>query len=95
MILGSDDFVDGVKTELIADGSLGDGVSHRGLTMDVLDPQILMSCLGEALGIDQRVFIIRGGTGLEHGVVSELLYRYGGLTQVEVGERLGAVTTLQ
>lgn len=91
VILGSDDFVDRVKAEHIVDGSLRDQPSYRDFTTDVLKPEVLMSRVGEALGIDQRVFTIRGGSGVERGVVSELLYRYCGLTQVQVGQLLGGI----
>ena len=91
VILGSDDFVDRVKREHILGSSLRDQPSYRGLTMDVLQPDVLMSCVGEALGIDKRIFSIRLGNGVERGIVSELLYRYGGLTQVEIGELLGGI----
>ncbi len=91
VILGSDDFVDEVKEEYVVDGSLRDQPSYRGLTMDVLEPEVVMSCVADALGADKHIFSFRFGNGVERGIVSELLYRYSGLTQVEIGKLLGGI----
>ncbi len=91
VILGSDDFVDKVKEEYVVDGSLRDQPSYRGLMMDVLLPEVLMNCVADALAVDKRIFSVRFGNGVERGIVSELLYRYSGLTQPEIGKLLGGI----
>lgn len=50
-----------------------------------------MNCVADALEVDKHVFSIRFGNGVERGIVSELLYRYSGLTQPEIGKLLGGI----
>lgn len=57
--------------------------------MDVLEPEVLTSCVDKALRTGQRIFSIRLGSGMQCGIASELSYHRDGLTQVRIGRLLG------
>lgn len=91
LILGDDNFVAEVKGEFIVGGSLRDQPSYRGLVKAVVEPEVVISCVADVLKIDKQRFLVRFGNGVERGIVSDLLYRYSGITQTEIGKLLGGI----
>ena len=91
LILGDDDFVLRVKSEYLVDGSVREQPSYRGLVMTEIEPETLLNCVAHVLGVDKQLFSVRLGDGVARGIASDLLYRYSGLSQPEIGELLGGI----
>jgi REP element-mobilizing transposase RayT len=91
LILGDDNFVARVKSEYVETGSLRDQPSYRGLMAKVIEPDFVIGCVANALGINKERLLVRFGNGIARGIVSELLYRYSSLTQREIGRLLGGI----
>lgn len=90
-ILGRDDFVKRVKSEHIKGGSVRDQPAYRRLIAEELEPGVVIGCVVEVCGIDRAALGQRRDSGVERGIVSELLYRYSGLTLKEIGRLLGGI----
>jgi len=91
VILGGDDFVARVKGEYIVGGSLREQPSYRGLVVDVIEPEVVMGCVADVLGIDRALMTKHRVNGVVRGIVAELLYKYSNLTQMQIGQLLGEV----
>jgi REP element-mobilizing transposase RayT len=93
MILGDDDFVARIKGEYIEGGSLREQPSYRNLVVEIVDPEVVLDCVVEVCGVDTVIMSqprVRGG-GVVRGIAAELLYKYSGLTEVEIGRLLGGI----
>lgn len=80
-----------VKEKYVVSGSAREQPSYRGLMTNVLEPEVVVDCVADTLGSDREKLLLRLGDGLARGIVSELLYRYSGLTQAEIGKLLGGI----
>jgi putative transposase len=91
LILGDDDFVVRVKDEYIGGGSMREQLSYRRLVCDVIEPEVLLRCVADVLGIDRVLLTQRNIGGVIRGIAADLLYKYSDLTQVQIGRLLGNI----
>ena len=98
-ILGDDNFVERVKREYLEPGSLREQPEYRDIMMRNVDPEIIIECVINVLGVSIDVVRTRRGDGIIRGMISDILYRYSGMTQRKIGKYLGvdysAVNKLQ
>ncbi|OYD16518.1 hypothetical protein CH333_03185 [candidate division WOR-3 bacterium JGI_Cruoil_03_44_89] len=90
VILGDDEFIARIKSEY-TDGSLREQPSYRDLMAEIVEPEVVMKCVADTLGVEQGDLKKRYVHSDARGIVSDLLYRYSGLTQVEIGKLLGSI----
>jgi len=90
-ILGDDDFVVRVKSEYIKEGSLREQPMYRDMISGMIDPEIVLRCVARVMGVDRGELMKRERGGIVRGVAAEMLYKYSGLTQAQIGELLGGV----
>ncbi|MCK4330105.1 transposase [candidate division WOR-3 bacterium] len=90
VILGGDEFIARIKSEY-TDGSLREQPSYRDLMVEIVEPELVMKCATETLGIERGDLQKRYVNSDARGIVSDLLYRYSALTQVEIGKLLGGI----
>jgi REP element-mobilizing transposase RayT len=90
-ILGDDTFVARIKSESLPSGSMREQPSYRGLITEACDPETILQHVAEAMKIDKKLLADRLKSGVARGVAAELLYRYSGLTQAEIGVFLGGI----
>lgn len=90
-ILGDDAFVAWVKSEYIEKGSLREQPMYRDLVFEKIEPEIVLQCITEVMGITQNDLNKRERNGVVRGVAAEMLYKYSGLTQLQIGQLLGNV----
>jgi len=90
-ILGNDDFVARVRKEYIKQGSVRDQPAYRNLITKNLPPEFIIQCVVDSCKCDVLVLQKRRAAGVERGIASEMLYRYGGLTEREIGDLLGGI----
>jgi hypothetical protein len=89
--LGNDDFVARVRKEYIKQGSVRDQPAYRNLITKNLPPEFIIQCVVDSCKCDVLVLQKRRAAGVERGIASEMLYRYGGLTEREIGDLLGGI----
>jgi putative transposase len=90
-ILGDAAFVARVKDEHIEEGSRREQPVYREMVTPVLAPEVVLTYTAKALGMRPRDLSGRMGNGIARGIVAELLYRYCGITQQEIGQLLGGI----
>ncbi len=90
-ILGDNDFVTLVKNKYFKSGSLREQPAYRGMVVKLIKPEVVIACCAEVLGADLAQLKARSGDGILRGIVAEMLYRYSGITQREIGELLGGI----
>ncbi|HEC78465.1 MAG TPA: hypothetical protein ENI34_04895 [candidate division WOR-3 bacterium] len=90
-ILGDGDFVARVKNKYIEEGSLREQPMYRGMVSGVIDPEVVLRCVVRVMGIDRGELMKREQGGIVRGIAAEMLYKYSGLTQAQIGNLLGDV----
>ena len=88
-IVGEEDFVERVRGLFERKAiRLREIPEVRKVTSEV-EPKRIIRVVSEAAGVEEGRILGRGGGMVERGLVMEMLYRYGGLNQREIGELLG------
>ena len=54
-----------------------------------MEPKKIIRVVGEVFGVGREELLRKGYRGVARGVLMEMLYRYGGMNQREIGELLG------
>jgi len=90
-ILGEDKFLEEVKKEHLKYGSSREQPTYRELISDYIDPERVMEIVAKTLKVSKELFVERYKNGVIRGILSEMLYRYSGLKETEIGELLGDV----
>jgi putative transposase len=91
VILGNHDFVARVKSNYLETGSQREQPMYRDLLSAELDPALILQGVSEVMAIDQAALTRRQRGGRARGIAAELLYRYSGLTQQQIGRLLGGI----
>ena len=87
-ILGDDNFVSRVKGEYLEQGSLREQPEYRKIMAHEIDPEAIMACVITVLGVSLKEIRTRHSSGLVRGIVSDVLYRYSGMSQHAIGQYL-------
>lgn len=90
VILGGDEFIARIKSEY-TDGSLREQPSYRNLMVELIEPEVVIDCVAETLGIEREDLQRRYVNSDVRGIVCDLLHKYSGLTQLEIGKLLGGI----
>lgn len=90
-ILGSDSFVARVKTEYIETGSTREQPTYRDMVTDEVRPEVVLRCVADVMKVENSTLRQRGGGGIVRGIAAEMLYKYSGINQAEIGQLLGGV----
>ena len=91
MVLGDDDFVSRVRGEYLENGSLSEQPTYREMVGKFIAADEVLTCVAKTLGVDIDRARVRLGGSIERGIIAELLYRYSGIKQREIGQLLGGV----
>jgi hypothetical protein len=90
-ILGGDEFVAMVKSKYLEKGSLHEQPTYRGMVMQTIEPLEVINHCAETMGVSVNQITARSGDGIMRGIVADMLYRYSGVTQHEIGKLLGGI----
>ncbi|GAH90636.1 unnamed protein product, partial [marine sediment metagenome] len=85
-----DEFIAHIKSKYV-DGSLREQPSYRNLMVELIEPEVVMRCVIETLGIEREDLQRRYINSDLRGIVCDLLHKYSGLTQLEIGKLLGGI----
>ena len=91
LILGDIDFTDKIKRKHVGQGSMREQPMYRQLVATHVEPTVLIACVSKVLGIGLKGIRARSRSGVERGIVAELLYRYSNITQEKIGRLLGGI----
>ncbi|MEO0108626.1 MAG: transposase, partial [candidate division WOR-3 bacterium] len=89
-ILGSDAFIANLDKKGLLSAKPASGTDAETAAM-TLNPNAILDFVAEESGISRRRLLSRYGDGVARGIASEMLYRYAGLKQREIGRLLGKV----
>ena len=88
-IIGTGEFIEKVRRKY-----LGSGTSPRELPavrqiLARVEPERIMGAICETFRAKREELLTKGYKGTGRGVLMEMLYRYGGMNQREIGELMG------
>jgi REP-associated tyrosine transposase len=87
VILGSEGFVEKLRSQV---GFKGDRERPSVRALQRLSPERVVRKISQVVGWSEEALCRRGG-GWERALVMDCLYRYSGLKQREIGDRMGGV----
>jgi hypothetical protein len=90
-ILGGDKFLKKIKKEQLDYGSSREQPGYKELISDYLKPEKVTEIVANTLKVDKEILVERYGNGVTRGILSEILYRYSGLKEPEIGKLLGNI----
>ncbi|UCD05394.1 MAG: transposase [candidate division WOR-3 bacterium] len=90
-ILGGDAFVTMVTNEYLERGSLREQPMYRDMVVRAIAPSEVIACCAEVLSVEISKIKARSSCGVIRGIVADMLYRYSGINQREIGELLGGI----
>jgi putative transposase len=90
-ILGGDKFLRKIKKEHLEYGSSREQPIYRELKSGKIEPEDLIEEAAKYFDVKKEEFSIKQGDGIKRGIISELLYKYSGLKQKEIGRILGNI----
>jgi hypothetical protein len=93
LILGNDSFISRVKDNYLESGSLREQPSYRKFVSEMISPDIVVDYLIRTYDIEEGELKQRRNRGLGEirGIAAELLYKFSGLTQAQIGKILGGI----
>jgi len=88
-IVGASEFIEKIKGQYIRLGAeLRELPAVRKILAQV-EPKKIIRVIGEVFRVGREELLRKGYRGVARGVLMEMLYRYGGMNQREIGELLG------
>ncbi len=86
-IIGDPSFVEAVAGHGVLSRKREQPATRR--IIQRLEPERILRTVAETFSVTPGEFLKKGYTGIERGVAMEMLYRYGGMNQREIGELMG------
>jgi len=90
-ILGKDKFLKKIKKEHLEYGSSREQPGYKKLISNYINPEAIIEIVASTLGINKELFSESYKNGTARGILSEMLYRYSGLKETEIGKLLGNI----
>jgi len=90
-ILGGDKFLKKIRKEHLEYGSSREQPIYRELKSGTIQHEDLINEAAKYFNVKKGEFSVKQGDGIKRGIISELLYRYSGLKQKEIGKMLGNI----
>ena len=92
LLLGDEYFVKKIRAECMEEGTKQEQPSYREIVVKHIEPETIIKCVAEVFEVKESSILNYYGDSELRGIVSELLYRYGNLTQSEIGKILGGIS---
>ena len=90
-ILGDGKFTACIKAKYIGEGSLRDQPSYREVMYDRIKPNTIIEIIASTFNIPIKTINQRRSNGKVRGITAELLYRFCGLNNRQIGQTLGGI----
>ena len=88
-IVGANEFIEKIRGQYIRSAvELRELPAVKKILAQV-EPQRIIRLIGDVFGVKRGELLKKGYKGVARGVLMEMLYRYGGMNQREIGELMG------
>ena len=88
-IVGTHGFIEKIREEYIHSAIDSREVPAVKRILAQVEPEKIIRAIGEVFEVERQELLRRGAKGVARGVLMEMLYRYGGMNQREIGELMG------
>jgi len=88
-IIGRNDFIEKIRERYIQSATETRELPAVKKILAQVEPERIIRVICEALKVEREELLRRGYKGVARGVLMEMLYRYGGMNQREIGELMG------
>jgi putative transposase len=88
-IIGRNDFIEKIRERYIQSATEARELPAVKKILAQVEPERIIRVICEALKVEREELLRRGYKGVARGVLMEMLYRYGGMNQREIGELMG------
>jgi putative transposase len=88
-IVGAEDFMERMRGLFKGKGVRSREVPALRKLIAKVEAKKIISTISKLTGVEEERILGRGNRNVGRGLVMEMLYRYGGLNQREIGERMG------
>jgi hypothetical protein len=88
-IVGASEFIEKIKGQYIRFGAESRELPAVKKILAQVEPKKIIRVIGEVFRVGREELLRKGYRGVARGVLMDMLYRYGGMNQREIGELLG------
>jgi putative transposase len=88
-IIGPSDFIEKIREQYIESATESREVPAVKKILAQVEPERIIRVICEAFKVEREELLRKGYKGVGRGVLMEMLYRYGGMNQREIGELVG------
>ena len=88
-IIGTSDFIEKIKDQHIQSATESRELPAVKKILAQVEPERIMRVICEAFNVEREELLKKGYKGVARGVLMEMLYRYGGMKQREIGGLMG------
>jgi putative transposase len=88
-IIGTNEFIEKIKEEYIRSGIGAREVPAVKRILAQVEPERIIRNICEEFKVKRNELLRKGYKGVARGILMEMLYRYGGMNQREIGELMG------
>jgi hypothetical protein len=88
-IIGGSDFIERIRKQYIESATESREVPAVKKILAQVEPERIIGVICEGFKVEREELFRKGYKGLGRGVLMEMLYRYGGMNQREIGEWMG------
>jgi putative transposase len=88
-IVGAHEFVEKIREEYIRSATDSRELPAVKKILAQVEPEKMIGVVGEVFEVEREELLRRGAKGVARGVLMEMLYRYGGMNQREIGDLMG------
>jgi putative transposase len=88
-IVGTGEFIEKIREQHIRSGAESRELPAVRKILAQVEPKRIIRVTGEVFGVAKEELLRKGYKGVARGALMELLYRYGGMNQREIGELMG------
>jgi len=88
-IVGGHAFIEKIREQYIQSTADSREVPAVKRILSQVEPERIINVIGEVFEVEREELLTRGAKGVSRGVLMEMLYRYGGMNQREIGKLMG------
>jgi REP element-mobilizing transposase RayT len=88
-IVGANEFIEKIRGQYIRSAAESRELPAVKKILAQVEPERIIRLIGEIFKVKREELLKRGYKGVARGVLVEMLYRYGGMKQREIGELMG------
>ncbi len=88
-IIGAGEFIEKIRRKYLGSGASSREVPAVRKILARVEPERIIRVICETFEVEREELLRKGYKGVSRGVLMEMLYRYGGMNQREIGELMG------